>query len=242
MKKYLAKSKLKSVYVENGKATKVFAKTYNKSDVLYEALNTSRVEDAGVNIPKLLEVAVTDGKWSITSEYVEGPTLTQLIEKYPDKADDYIKKMVEYQISFQKKSNPLLLVLKDKMNRQINSIEELDNSVKYELLTRLNSMKNHTKLCHGDYCPDNIIVTAENGDEDAIESLTIEDIDTYNELSNRVMKEDIFTIVDSTFMPCGVECDQYSVIGEILELYEEKNRYTGESIYKCIFLVSSIYI
>ena len=50
MKKYLAKSKLKSVYVENGKATKVFAKTYNKSDVLYEALNTSRVEDAGVNI------------------------------------------------------------------------------------------------------------------------------------------------------------------------------------------------
>ena len=41
------------------------------------------------------------------------------------------------------------------------SIEELDNSVKYELLTRLNSMKNHTKLCHGDYCPDNIIVTAD---------------------------------------------------------------------------------
>ncbi len=118
MKKYLAKSKLKSVYVENGKATKVFAKTYNKSDVLYEALNTSRVEDAGVNIPKLLEVAVTDGKWSITSEYVEGPTLTQLIEKYPDKADDYIKKMVEYQISFQKKSNPLLLVLKDKISKE----------------------------------------------------------------------------------------------------------------------------
>ena len=155
MKKYLAKSKLKSVYVENNKAIKVFDKNYNKSDVLYEALNTARVEDAGVNIPKLLEVAVTDGKWSITSEYVEGPTLTQLIEKYPDKADDYIKKMVEYQISFQKKSNPLLLVLKDKMNRQI------DNSVKYELLTRLNSMKNHTKLCHGDYCPDNIIVTAD---------------------------------------------------------------------------------
>ena len=163
-KKYLAKSKLKSVYVENGKATKVFAKTYNKSDVLYEALNTSRVEDAGVNIPKLLEVAVTDGKWSITSEYVEGPTLTQLIEKYPDKADDYIKKMVEDDAKtvdgfYEEEGDDL--VLKDKMNRQINSIEELDNSVKYELLTRLNSMKNHTKLCHGDYCPDNIIVTAD---------------------------------------------------------------------------------
>lgn len=162
MKKYLAKSKLKSVYVENGKATKVFAKSYNKSDVLYEALNTARVEDAGVKLPKLLEVAVTDGKWSITSEYVEGPTLTQLMEKHPDKIDEYINKMVEYQVNFQKKSNPLLLVLKDKMIRQINSVDDLDNSVKYELLTRLNSMKNHTKLCHGDYCPDNIIVSSDN--------------------------------------------------------------------------------
>ena len=70
MKKYLAKSKLKSVYVENNKAIKVFDKNYNKSDVLYEALNTARVEDAGVNIPKLLEVAVTDGKWSIDRKSV----------------------------------------------------------------------------------------------------------------------------------------------------------------------------
>ncbi len=81
----------------------------------------------------------------------------------------------------------------------------------------------------------NLIQAAKNGDEEAIESLTIEDIDKYNELSNRVMKEDIFTIVDSTFMPCGVECDQYSVIGEILELHEEENVYTGEKI--CIMVL-----
>ena len=76
-----------------------------------------------------------------------------------------------------------------------------------------------------------LIQAAKKGDETAIENLTIEDIDTYNELSNRVMKEDIFTIVDSTFMPCGVECDQYSVIGEIHELSKERNSYTGENIY-----------
>jgi len=76
-----------------------------------------------------------------------------------------------------------------------------------------------------------LIQAAKNGDEEAIESLTIEDLDTYNELSQRIMKEDVFTIVDSTFMPCGVECDQYSVIGEILELSKEENIYTGEVIY-----------
>ena len=76
-----------------------------------------------------------------------------------------------------------------------------------------------------------LIQAAKKGDESAIESLTIEDIDTYNELSHRIVKEDVFSIVDSSFMPCGVECDQYQVVGEILELSEEINHYTKEKIY-----------
>ena len=67
-----------------------------------------------------------------------------------------------------------------------------------------------------------LIQAAKNGDEAAIENLTIEDIDTYNQLSQRILKEDVFTIVDSSFMPCGVECDQYQV---------ETNHYTKEIVY-----------
>ena len=130
MKKLIAENKLKSVYLDGNKVTKVFDKNYNKSDVLYEALNTARVEDAGAKIPKLLSVDVADGQWSITSEYVEGPTLTELIKKYPAKVDEYINKMVEYQVEFQKKSNPLLLVLKDKLHRQIDSLTNIDSSTK----------------------------------------------------------------------------------------------------------------
>ncbi len=76
-----------------------------------------------------------------------------------------------------------------------------------------------------------LIAAAKKGDEDAIESLTLKDIDTYTSISQRIMVEDVFSIVDSTFMPCGVECDQYSVMGEILDLEEEHNDYTGEKIY-----------
>ncbi|MBQ3061348.1 MAG: DUF3881 family protein [Lachnospiraceae bacterium] len=76
-----------------------------------------------------------------------------------------------------------------------------------------------------------LIAAAKSGDEDAIESLTLKDIDTYTSISQRILYEDVFTIVDSTFMPCGVECDQYSVIGEILDLEEEINVYTHEKIY-----------
>lgn len=155
----ISKGKLKSVYVKDGLAKKVFDKKYNKSDVLYEALNTARVEDAGVEIPKLVSVDVEGGQWVITSEYIEGKTLAELIKENPKKADTYIKKMVDLQISIHEKTNPLLGKLKDKLSRQINDLDTIDGNTKYDLLTRLESMPKHTKLCHGDFSPENIIVT-----------------------------------------------------------------------------------
>ena len=76
-----------------------------------------------------------------------------------------------------------------------------------------------------------LISEARMGDEAAIESLTIEDLDTYTKISRRIHKEDVFSIVDSSFMPYGVECDQYSIIGEIKDVSECKNRLSGERIY-----------
>ena len=77
----------------------------------------------------------------------------------------------------------------------------------------------------------NLIEAARNGDETAMESLTLEDIDLYAKISRRAMKEDLYSIIDSCFMPCGIECDQYSVIGEIKKVDKVKNIYTKEEIY-----------
>ncbi len=76
-----------------------------------------------------------------------------------------------------------------------------------------------------------LVEAARNGDEEAMETLTIEDIDLYSQISRRVMKEDIYSIVDSSFMPSGIECDRYSVIGEILDVRTLDNRITGETVY-----------
>lgn len=76
-----------------------------------------------------------------------------------------------------------------------------------------------------------LIAEARKGDEDAIESLTLEDIDTYTMISRRILKEDVFSLVDSYFMPYGVECDKYSVMGEIKEFYTTENKVTGEELF-----------
>ncbi len=76
-----------------------------------------------------------------------------------------------------------------------------------------------------------LIAAARRGDEDAIESLTLEDMDIYSTISKKILTEDVFSLVDTYFMPYGVECDQYSVMGEIMDFSLRVNRITHEEIY-----------
>ena len=75
------------------------------------------------------------------------------------------------------------------------------------------------------------IIAAKSGDEEAIEQLTLEDIDTYSAVSKRLLKEDVFTLVDSYFMPNGVECDHYSILAEIVDFRLETNALSSENVY-----------
>ena len=76
-----------------------------------------------------------------------------------------------------------------------------------------------------------LIDAARKGDEDAIETLTLEDMDTYTSISRKILTEDVFSLVDTYFMPYGVECDQYSIMGEILDISLRVNKITEEEIY-----------
>lgn len=81
---------------------------------------------------------------------------------------------------------------------------------------------------------------AQNGDQHAIESLTMEDMDLYSQLSKRVQKEDIYTIVDTYFMPYGLECDRYGVMGEITDVLTAHNSATGEKLYQISIISNDI--
>ena len=76
-----------------------------------------------------------------------------------------------------------------------------------------------------------LIQAARGGDEEAMESLTLEDMDTYTSISRKIQKADIFSLVDTYFLPYGVECDQYSVLGEITDMKLVTNGLTGEKVH-----------
>ncbi len=77
-----------------------------------------------------------------------------------------------------------------------------------------------------------LLQAARKGDEEAIESLTLDDMDIYTTISKKIHQEDVFSIVDTYFMPYGVESDIYSILGEILECQLVQNSLTGEEIYR----------
>ena len=148
----------KTVYRDGDKALKVFDQTYLKSDVLNEALNQARVEETGLRIPKILGVTMTDGKWTIISEYIKGKTLSDLMVEKPEKKEEYLNLFVDLQLEMHSKTCPGLNKLKDKMNRKISQTD-LSATVRYDLHTRLESMPKHNKVCHGDFNPSNIIIS-----------------------------------------------------------------------------------
>lgn len=156
--KIVATRKNKTIYRDGDRCIKLFSAGYSKSDVLNEALNQARIEETGLQIPRILEVAMIDGKWAIVSEFIEGKTLAALMEEHPEKKKEYIELLVELQMSVHQKSAPLLNKLKDKMNRKILE-SDFDETTKYELHTRLEGMPKHKKVCHGDFNPSNIIIT-----------------------------------------------------------------------------------
>ena len=77
-----------------------------------------------------------------------------------------------------------------------------------------------------------LLTAARSGDAKAIECLTLDDMTIYTNVSRRLANEDVFSIIDSYFMPFGAECEVYSIMGEILAVRERENVVTHKSLYQ----------
>ena len=156
----IAEREKKTIYRDGDTAVKVFDNDFLKSDILNEALNQARIEETNLNIPSIRAINMIDGKWAIISDFIEGDTLDKLMKDNPDKIDEYMELFVDLHLIVHEQKSPLLNNLKVKMRRKISETE-LSATIRYELDTRLESTPKHKKVCHGDFNPSNIIITAD---------------------------------------------------------------------------------
>ena len=149
----------KTVYREGSKIVKQFKAGYPKSAVIKEAFNHALAEESGLNVPALLEVKNTGEGWALVIEAVEGKTMAQLMAEQPENLEALMTQFVEIQSDVHRRTCKQMGRLKDKLNAQISSLrDELDASTRYELHVRLENMKPHTKITHGDFNPTNVLI------------------------------------------------------------------------------------
>lgn len=85
-----------------------------------------------------------------------------------------------------------------------------------------------------------LLSAARSGDQKAMETLTLEDMELYSKVSKRLATEDILSIVDTYFIPYGVECDCYSIMGIITAMRETVNELTEQEVYILTLYVNEL--
>lgn len=148
----------KTVYRDGNLKLKVFNDDYSKADIFNEALNQARIEETGLNVPKVIEVAKHDGKWTLVTDYINGTTISKMMQEHPENTDEYLEMFTSLQVEVHSKTCPGLVMLKDKLKRYIKK-SDLSATDRYDLYDRLTAMPAHFKLCHGDFHPSNVVIT-----------------------------------------------------------------------------------
>jgi len=148
----------KTIYRDGDMLIKLFIEDYSGADVLNEAHNLAIVGETGFKIPKLLGVHKINNRWAIVTEFIEGKTLSQLSKEDPASIGACLERLVDIQLEMHKFSSVKLRHNTDKMHAYI-SLSGLDATTRYELHTRLSSLPRHSKLCHGDFWPSNVMIT-----------------------------------------------------------------------------------
>lgn len=154
----VAKRPTKTIYRDGDRAIKLFDESYKASDILNEALNQATVYEAGFSVPQIIDVERINGCWAIISEYIQGETLHKMMTDHPEKEAELFSRFVDIQLDMHAHKAERLRHHTDKMHAKISK-SGLDATTRYDLHMRLNSMPRHSKLCHGDFTPGNVIIT-----------------------------------------------------------------------------------
>ena len=128
-------------------------------------------------------------------------------------------------------------------NRQITKVKFSALSVAGTILLGMHHPKHQIAVeSKGRNRRNQLLDAARNGDTDAMEQLTYDEMNTYTSISSRVIKEDVLSIIDTSFMPCGVECDHYMVIGNIYAVEKLQNIYSKEIVYNLLIEANGLMI
>ena len=139
---------------------KLFKDWCSKGMVQYEYKIAHSVQSASLPVPRAADDLVEmDGRWGILYERVNGPSMLTRMRQQPWKVVAFGRKLAELQIAIHACPAPDLPEWNQRIARDIKAAPELTDELRQVALKALAKLPAATALCHGDFHPDNVILT-----------------------------------------------------------------------------------
>lgn len=156
LEKIIAVRTAKTIFRDGDKCIKLFGEDYSKAKILSDASIHARIEESGLDIPKILEVTKAEGKWALVYEYVAGKTFDRLMDDGQERSGQLLERFVEAQLEINAVKGKGLPKLRELIAEELFGAD-IPSATLYDLHTRLESLSSGDRICHGDFAPSNLI-------------------------------------------------------------------------------------
>ncbi len=145
---------------EEGRIIKLFHPTFPAQAVRYEAQLARAVHRAGLPVPAVGRVLQVDGRWGLTYERVDGPSMLEELRSRPWKLIRSARLLAELQARMHAtKLEVDLPSQQERLREKIGQAPGLGPDLRETLLEALGKLAPGDRLCHGDFHPDNVLIT-----------------------------------------------------------------------------------
>ena len=140
-------------------ALKLFRKESSLSEIEQEAAIGRAIYQAGLPVPATGEIVKIDGRYGIVFERINGRSMLAEMSAKPWKLVPYARLLAELHAAIHDVVLADLPSQRDQLQRRIQVSGALSSSQKAAALTTLERLPDNDKLTHGDFHPDNIVLT-----------------------------------------------------------------------------------
>ncbi len=144
---------------ENDQVLKLMRNPGASGSADQEARVAQIIDAAGLSAPAFAGQIVVDGRPGLLYERVNGPTLLQVVAQRPWRLLWAAQQQAILHAQMHNVSRPGLRSMRGHLQWCIDYVPQLTPSIKERALRRLRSLPDGNAICHGDFHPDNVIVS-----------------------------------------------------------------------------------
>jgi uncharacterized protein (TIGR02172 family) len=144
-----------------GQVLKLFYDWFGLENIETEAKNSRAVHASGQPTPTVSEIIRVNERYGLVYERVYGDTMWKMLQRRPWNAFRYGWRMAELQVALHTSTIPADLPSQRQiLENNIYHAEALPAPLRLKALAALETMPDGNQLCHGDFWPSNILMTA----------------------------------------------------------------------------------